>query len=120
MTLLHLRVRDLFLRLAAEAYCAGMSNSAAAEWVHRKISRYRACAWQRDRVAETVPPRLTGHVNGLLWCVLKCRHRVPSARLIRLALSRQCGEPHELECGLPQRAGCRHPPSWRSWRERST
>jgi hypothetical protein len=31
MTLLRLRVRDLFLQLAAEAYCSGMSHTAAAE-----------------------------------------------------------------------------------------
>jgi hypothetical protein len=88
MTLLHLRVRDLFLRLAAEVHCAGMTKSAASEWLRQRLARYSECAWQRDRVAEAVPPRLAGHVNGLLWCVLKCRDRVPSARLVRLVLSR--------------------------------
>jgi hypothetical protein len=88
MTLLQLRVRDLFLRLAAEAHCTGMSNTAASEWLHQRLARYNECGWQRDRVAETVPLRLAGHLNGLLFCVLKCRDRVPSARLIRLVLSR--------------------------------
>jgi hypothetical protein len=88
MTLLRLRVRDLFLQLAAEAHCTGMTNSAAAAWLHRKIARYRECAWIRHRAEDECPPKLAGRVEALLWCVLKCRDRVPSERLIRLVLAR--------------------------------
>ncbi|MET4198750.1 hypothetical protein ABIA95_002750 [Bradyrhizobium sp. LA8.1] len=88
MTLLHLRVRDLFLRAAAEIHCAGISNHAAAEWLHKRLARYRECGWQRDRIAETVPPRLAGRVEGLLFCVLKCSDRLVSSRLVRAVLAR--------------------------------
>jgi hypothetical protein len=70
MTLLHLTVRDCFLRLAAEIHCAGMSDRQAAAWLHSKLSRYRAGAWWRDRVEPECPPRLYGRVNGLMWAVL--------------------------------------------------
>ena len=72
LTLLHLSVRDHFLRAAADIYCTGMSDRTAAAWLHKKLARYRECAWRRDRVEEQCPPRLVGRVNGLMWCVLKC------------------------------------------------
>jgi hypothetical protein len=87
LTLLHLSVRDLFLRAAADIYCSGMSDRAAAAWLHTKLARYRECAWHRDRVEELCPPRLAGRIEGLMWCVLKCADRVVSERLIRLVLS---------------------------------
>jgi hypothetical protein len=88
MTLLHLTVRDHFLRAAAEIHCAGMSDRAAAEWLHKKLARYRECGWQRDRIAAECPRRLYRRVEGLLWAALKCSDRLVSERLLRLVLSR--------------------------------
>jgi len=87
MTLLHLTVRDLFLRLAAEIHCARMSDRQAAEWLHKKLVRYRECAWQRDRVEEECPPKLYGRVEGLLWAALKCSDRLVGVGLIRKVLA---------------------------------
>jgi hypothetical protein len=87
MTLLHLAVRNLFLRLAAEIHCAGMSDRQAAEWLHKKLARYRECAWQRDRFEQECPSKLYGRVEGLLWAALKCADNVPSSRTIRRKLS---------------------------------
>jgi hypothetical protein len=87
LTLLHLSVRDHFLRAAADIYCTGMSDRAAAAWLHKKLARYRECAWRRDRVENTVPPRLAGHIDALKWCVLKCSDQVVSERLIRAVLA---------------------------------
>jgi hypothetical protein len=70
LTLLHLTVRDLFLRAAADIYCTGMSDRQAAAWLHKKLARYRECAWCRDRVEEQCPSRLAGRINALMWCVL--------------------------------------------------
>ena len=87
MTLLYLSVRDHFLRAAADIHCTGMSDRQAAAWLHKKLARYRECAWQRDRVEECCPSRLAGRVDGLMWCVLKCSDRVVSEMTIRRALA---------------------------------
>lgn len=87
MTLLRLTARDHFLRAAAEIHCIGMSDRAAAEWLHQRLARYSECAWRRDRNEETCPPRHAGRIDGLLWCVLKCSDRVVSERTIRRVLS---------------------------------
>jgi hypothetical protein len=91
LTLLHLSVRDCFLRLAADIHCAGMSDRAAAAWLHRKLGTYAASAWRRDYVLAECPPRLAGRVEALAWCALKCSDRVPSERLIRSVLARSDG-----------------------------
>jgi hypothetical protein len=88
LTSLRLRVRNLFLYVAAEIHCNGMSGRQAAEWLHKKLGRYRECAWRGDRDEERCPPRLVGRVEALMWCVLKCSDRVPGERLIRLVLAR--------------------------------
>ena len=88
LTLLHLSVRDCFLRAAADIHCAGMSDRAAAAWLHKKLCRYRECAWHRRRAEASCPPRLAGRIDGLLWCVLKCSDRVVSEELIRKVLAR--------------------------------
>jgi hypothetical protein len=88
MTLLHLTVRDHFLRAAAEIHCTGMSDRAAAAWLHTKLARYRECAWRRECAEEQCPPRHAGRVEALLWSVLKCSDRLVSERLIRCVLAR--------------------------------
>jgi hypothetical protein len=87
MTLLHLTVRDHFLRAAAETHCGGMSGHQAAAWLHTKLARYRECAWQRDRIAAECPRRLYGRVEGLLWAALKCADNAASERTLRRKLS---------------------------------
>jgi hypothetical protein len=89
LTLLRLTVRDLFLRAAAEIHCAGMSDRQVAEWLCKRLARYRECAWRRDYVEEACPPRLAGHINALMWCVLKCGGgRLVSDETIRKVLAR--------------------------------
>jgi hypothetical protein len=88
ITLLHLSVRDHFLRAAAEIDCTGMSDRAAAAWLHTKLARYRAAAFRRDRFENTVPPRLARRIDALLWAILKVHDQVPCERLIRSVLSR--------------------------------
>jgi hypothetical protein len=88
MTLLRLDVRDAFLRLAADIHCTGLSGRQAAMLLHVRLGRYREGAWRRDQILDAVPPRLAGRIDGLMWCVLKCRDHVPSVRLIRLVLAR--------------------------------
>jgi hypothetical protein len=87
MTLLHLTVRDHFLRAAADIHCTGMSGRQAAATLHTRLSRYRSGAWRRDASEPLMPPRLVGRLDGLLWCVLKVRDRLVSERLIRAVLS---------------------------------
>ena len=65
LTLLHLSVRDHFLRAAADIHCTGMSDRQAAAWLHKKLARYRECAWQRDAPEECCPPRLRRTSHGL-------------------------------------------------------
>jgi hypothetical protein len=87
MTLLRLTVRNLFLRLAAETHCSDMSGHQAAAWLHKRLARYRECAWQRDRNAAECPRRLYGRVEGLLWAALKCSDKLVGVELIRKVLA---------------------------------
>lgn len=88
MTLLYLRVRDCFLRAAADIHCHGMSDRQAAEWLHKRLARYSECGgWRRDRVEEQCPQRLYGRVEGLLWASLKCSDRLVGVELIRKVLA---------------------------------
>jgi hypothetical protein len=88
MTLLYLTVRDLFLRAAAEIHCPDISGRQAAEWLHKRLARYRECGWQRDRIAEECPRRLYGRVEGLLWAALKCSDRLVGVELLRKVLAK--------------------------------
>jgi hypothetical protein len=87
LKLLHLSMRNHFLRAAAEIHCTGMSNRAAAVWLHKRLARYRECACRRDSAEPSCPPRLAGRINALMWCVLKCSDRLVSDRTIRRALA---------------------------------
>ena len=80
-------VRDHLLRIAADRFCAGMSDRAAAKHLHTKLSRYRAGAWRRDRSEALCPARHRGTVNELMWLVLKIRDAIPGDRMIRAALA---------------------------------
>ena len=92
-TMLAIDERDQFLRVAADRFCVGMSDRAAATMLRTKLTRYQTGAWRRDRVEALCPARHRGRIDELLWCVLKVRDAVPSERTIRAALARLEGEP---------------------------
>jgi hypothetical protein len=84
--MLAINERDRYLRVAADRFCAGMSDRAAGEMLRKKLARYREGAWRRDRSEPLCPPRHRGSIAELLWRVLKVRDSLPSERLIRLVL----------------------------------
>lgn len=88
VTLDAINQRDRLLRQAADRFCAGMTDRAAAAMLHTKIARYRSGAWRRDAAELLCPVRYRGTITELLWCLLKVRDAVPSERLIRMVLSR--------------------------------
>ena len=79
--------RDHFLRAAADRYCVGMSDRAAAAMLYTKLRRYREGAWRRDRAEALCPARHRGTINELMWCVLRVRNRLVGERLIRAVLA---------------------------------
>lgn len=87
-TMLALDERDALLREAADRFCVGMSDRAAAAYLSVRLTRYAECAWRRERGEALCPPRHVGTITGLLWMILKARDRVPSERLIRYVLAR--------------------------------
>jgi hypothetical protein len=86
VTLLLLSERDHYLRAAADRFCVGMSDRAAAAMLHEKLSRYRLSAWRRDASEALCPARHRGTITELLWSILKTFDRVPSIPTIRRAL----------------------------------
>jgi hypothetical protein len=87
-TLLYLSERDQFLREAARLHCVGMSDRRAADFIHKKLTRYAQGAWRRDQAEALPPPQYAGRVEHWLWCVLKCHDRPVSEELIRKVLAR--------------------------------
>jgi hypothetical protein len=79
-------IRDHLLRTAADSYCQGMSDRAAAAYLRSRLVRYREGAFRRDRICETLPDRQRGTINELLWSLLMVRDAVPGDRTIRAAL----------------------------------
>ena len=86
-TVLAIDERDHFLRVAADRFCVGMSDRAAATMLRTKLARYQTGAWRRDRVEALCPTRHRSRIDELLWCVLRVRDYVPSERTIRAALA---------------------------------
>ncbi len=86
-TLLAIDERDRYLREAA-AFCAGMTDAAAAAYLRERLCRYRSAGWRRDYAENLCPPRLAGRIDAVLWKVLKVKDSIPSERLIRLVLAR--------------------------------
>jgi hypothetical protein len=78
-------IRDHLLRTAADRFCAGMKHRPAAAMLRTKLARYRAGAWQRERVR--CPDRHRGTVTELLWTILTIRDAIPCDRTIRTALA---------------------------------
>lgn len=75
--------RDRYLRAAADRYCIGMSDNAAADYLSVRLKRYRETAWQRDRAEALCPPRHRGTIREVFWMALKARDRQPGSRLVR-------------------------------------
>jgi len=80
-------VRDHLLRTAADRFCVGMSDRAAAAWLLDKLSTYRGGRWRRDKNEVQCPARHRGTITELLWRVLKVRDAIPGDRTIRAALA---------------------------------
>ena len=78
--------RDRYLIAAADRYCIGLSDNAAAEFLIAKLSLYRATAWQRDRDEALCPQRHRGTIREFFWMILKARDRLPGLRLVREVL----------------------------------
>ncbi|MET4518123.1 hypothetical protein [Bradyrhizobium sp. I1.7.5] len=80
--------RDRYLIAAADRYCVGLSDNAAADVLVAKLSLYRVTAWQRDRDCEEAlcPHRHRGTIREFFWMILKARDRLPGERLVREVL----------------------------------
>jgi hypothetical protein len=80
--------RDRYLIAAADRYCIGLSDNAAAEFLVAKLGLYRATAWQRDRDCDEAfcPHRHRGTIREYFWMILKSRDRLPGERLVREVL----------------------------------
>jgi hypothetical protein len=85
-TLLALAERDRLLRAAADRYCTGMSDRAAAAMLYVKLTRYREGRFRRSRAEPTCPLQHLGRLDALLWAILRNRDHIPSERSIRRIL----------------------------------
>lgn len=82
-------IRDHLLRTAADRFFAGMKHRPAAVKLRNKLIRYRAGAWERDRIEVRCPDRHRGTVSELLWTILVIRDAIPGDKTIRNALARK-------------------------------
>jgi hypothetical protein len=78
--------RDRFLVAAADRYCIGLSDNAAAEYLVVRLTRYRETAWRKDCAEAQCPARHRGTITEFFWMVLKSRDRLPGERLVREVL----------------------------------
>lgn len=78
--------RDRFLLTAADRFCIGQSDNAAADFLIAGLERYRATAWRKDGAEALCPRRHRGHVTEFFWMILKSRDRLPGDRLVREVL----------------------------------
>jgi hypothetical protein len=78
--------RDRYLIAAADQYCSGMSDNAAADYLLGRLARYAETAWRKEYAEALCPARHRGTISELFWMILKCRDRVPKARLVREVL----------------------------------
>jgi hypothetical protein len=78
--------RDRYLVEAADRYCIGMSDNAAADYLLVRLARYRETAWRKDGVEALCPARHRGSITEFFWMVLKSRDRLPGERLVREVL----------------------------------
>ena len=79
--------RNRYLIAAADRFCVGISDNAAADFLFAGLARYRETAWQRKDYAEALcPARHRGRIEEFYWMVLKSRDRLPGVRLVREVL----------------------------------
>jgi len=79
--------RDRHLRDAVRLHCADeVEDRPIARKVLAAFNRYRASGWRRDMLAETMPARLRGRIEGHIWHALKVRDRTISLSTVRRAL----------------------------------
>ena len=78
--------RDRYLVEAADRYCVGMSDNAAADYLVAGLTRFRETAWRNDGAEALCPPRHRGTIREFFWMVLKSRDRLPGERLVREVL----------------------------------
>ena len=79
--------RDAALREAADQYCPGWTDHAAARHLHHALTVFAAGPWRRERLSPTLPSRYAGKIGAQLWQILKIRPAIPSIRSIRRALA---------------------------------
>ena len=93
--------RDAMIVAAVAVFFPGLSANDAAHRLHQAIDRYALGAWRRERIADACPSRHDGKIAAHCWQILRTIDRTPSARSIRLILSRaafRC-QPAALQCG---------------------
>ncbi|MET4179477.1 hypothetical protein ABIB94_001569 [Bradyrhizobium sp. JR7.2] len=80
--------RDRYLIAAADRYCVGLSDNAAADFLLAKLSLYRETAWQRNRDCDEAlcPRQHRNTIREFFWMILKARDRLPGERLVREVL----------------------------------
>lgn len=78
--------RDKLLIEAARRHCSGMSDRAAAKYLHDALSRYREGRFRRSRFELTCPAAHRGRLDAMLWLLLKTSDHVPSVATIRRVL----------------------------------
>jgi len=78
--------RDRYLIAAADRYCVGMSDNAAADYLLVRLARYHETAWRKEYADALCPARHRGSITELFWMALKSRNRLPSERLVREVL----------------------------------
>lgn len=75
--------RNAILRAWAVRLFAGWPAATAADAIRVTLIRYRATAWERERVADEVPPHRLGRAGEFAWRALKAHDAVPASRTIR-------------------------------------
>lgn len=100
--------RDRYLIAAADRYCIGLSDNAAADVLVAKLRLYRETARQRDCDCDEArcPPRHRNTIREYFWMVLKARDRLPGERLVR----RCCGRARAVlkRLDTPEQFNSRH------------
>lgn len=111
-TLLAIDERDRYLVEAADRFCVGMSDNAAAHYLLAGLTRFRETAWLNDDAEAACPSRHRGSVREFFWMILKSHDRLPSERLVREVLrasarARGCALPGHSKESCRNRTGGR-------------
>jgi hypothetical protein len=85
-TLAAIDERNRLMGEAVARFMPGESSRRAAHRLHDALVRYACGAWRRDRAAPSCPPRHAGHIEAILWEILRLHDHVPSFGTIRAAI----------------------------------